>query len=185
MSRILMQNDGGLNSEQLSNLEQTSSNANVNHIGNQCAICLDEIQENNRIITLDCNHFFHTNCILRWYSENSTCPICRHRNVNEEDQHNTHINIQMSLNHLYLITTQINIVFTYPNNNRQHTIWSIHNTLVELLTFVLRSCTPAVHDIMLQNDEFTFKTTESFSFLNKPLLLFNIRNDTEFKIYFI
>lgn len=39
-----------------------------------CSICLDEIDETNKIETT-CNHLFHKNCLDKW--ERNTCPNCR------------------------------------------------------------------------------------------------------------
>lgn len=39
-----------------------------------CSICLDEIDETNKIET-KCNHLFHKNCLDKW--ERNTCPNCR------------------------------------------------------------------------------------------------------------
>jgi len=44
-----------------------------------CSICLEN--RNNIIISLECEHIFHKNCIDTWISRNitpKTCPICRH-----------------------------------------------------------------------------------------------------------
>ena len=101
MSRRQTINNNLLNAEQLAEIEQSSSIANHLHIGNQCAICLDGIEEQQRIVTLSCEHFFHTNCISRWYSDNPTCPVCRHRtDTTEQDGNNNNVqyNIQMEIN---------------------------------------------------------------------------------------
>ena len=47
---------------------------NIN-INNECCICLSNI-DNNKVI-LNCNHFFHKNCILSWMDTRQNCPICR------------------------------------------------------------------------------------------------------------
>ena len=50
---------------------------------NICIICLDTLETNrtNDVIKLQCNHIFHTNCIIRLCSYNDSdfkinCPIC-------------------------------------------------------------------------------------------------------------
>ena len=187
--RHIINNDSdGLTTDQLTDLEQTSTVANETHIGNQCAICLDIFEERSRIITLSCDHFFHTNCISRWYSDNPTCPVCRHRtDTTEQDGNNNNVqyNIQMSFNQLYMLTTQIDIEFVYPNRTVQNTRWSIHNTVIDIFSFIQRSCPQLNTDIMLQNENITFKTTESYSLLNKSLIMFNIHNDISFRISFL
>lgn len=45
--------------------------------GEDCPICLDEL---NECIMLDCGHKFHTECMNKWLEEQSpeaTCPLCR------------------------------------------------------------------------------------------------------------
>jgi hypothetical protein len=44
----------------------------------ECAVCLEEFQDNNHIRTLPlCSHTFHLNCIDVWLRLNPSCPICR------------------------------------------------------------------------------------------------------------
>jgi len=50
----------------------------------ECSICIEEIKEEEEVIRLNCNHYFHKNCIRsHLINYNSNCPLCR-RNVNEE-----------------------------------------------------------------------------------------------------
>ena len=30
-------------------------------------------------LTLECKHKFHSKCILKWFENQGTCPICRHQ----------------------------------------------------------------------------------------------------------
>ena len=83
-----------------------------------------------------------------------------------------------------MMTTQINIEFIYPNRIRQATRWSIHNTIIDIFSFIQRSSPQLNSNINIQNEIHTFKTTESYNFLNKALIMFNINNDTEFNISF-
>ncbi len=43
-----------------------------------CSICQDEIELNQQISTLECNHTFHTHCIQHWGEYKQECPLCRH-----------------------------------------------------------------------------------------------------------
>jgi len=48
-------------------------------MGNVCAICLEDMDEENGeiyIIPL-CEHKFHETCVRRWKKEKATCPSCR------------------------------------------------------------------------------------------------------------
>ena len=52
--------------------EQSNNNQN-NHI---CSIC--HLDVNDTVIrTLKCEHFFHSNCIDRWFCLSMCCPLCR------------------------------------------------------------------------------------------------------------
>ncbi|XP_063309227.1 E3 ubiquitin-protein ligase RNF126-like [Pelobates fuscus] len=43
----------------------------------QCCICMSGYNPEEDIMQLQCNHIFHSVCILTWLEEASTCPICR------------------------------------------------------------------------------------------------------------
>ncbi|XP_068667057.1 RING-H2 finger protein ATL16-like [Aristolochia californica] len=45
---------------------------------NECAVCLNEFQENERLRLLpSCSHAFHIECIDTWLQSNANCPVCR------------------------------------------------------------------------------------------------------------
>ena len=46
------------------------------HTQHQCPVCLELIGEGDKK-TLICKHTFHMNCILSWFVEGDTCPVCR------------------------------------------------------------------------------------------------------------
>ena len=48
----------------------------------ECPICKEEFTEGSKT---HCGHVFHNECIVKWYSENDTCPMCR-SNIPEEDE---------------------------------------------------------------------------------------------------
>lgn len=41
-----------------------------------CSICQQDIFL-DIVRTLECSHYFHVNCIDRWFTENKKCPQCR------------------------------------------------------------------------------------------------------------
>ncbi len=50
-----------------------------NNDNNQCAICLETINsdDSSQSYKIDCNHEFHTDCIMKWFRlGNSNCPLC-------------------------------------------------------------------------------------------------------------
>ncbi len=42
-----------------------------------CSICLCPFEEKEQVKKLTCHHFFHHDCIMTWFKNNSTCPICK------------------------------------------------------------------------------------------------------------
>ena len=58
-----------------------------------CAICHENME--NHVHTLpECNHKFHTNCIMTWFrapSGNKRCPLCNNQGINTHSDINTSI----------------------------------------------------------------------------------------------
>jgi hypothetical protein len=42
-----------------------------------CSICQDDFEDNNTVITLDCNHVLHEKCISEWGKYKPECPNCK------------------------------------------------------------------------------------------------------------
>ena len=43
-----------------------------------CSICMDDYKEEDQIVILKCNHYYHEKCIENWLcNQKVTCPICR------------------------------------------------------------------------------------------------------------
>ena len=45
--------------------------------GENCVICLDEMELGSKFASTRCGHYFHQKCITKWLKESVTCPICR------------------------------------------------------------------------------------------------------------
>jgi hypothetical protein len=43
----------------------------------QCVICLEEFEDNNEIVILECGHYFKKDCAIKWLHCNKVCPLCR------------------------------------------------------------------------------------------------------------
>ncbi|XP_062940655.1 E3 ubiquitin-protein ligase RLIM-like [Cynocephalus volans] len=54
-----------------------------------CCVCTTEYTEGNKLRILPCSHEYHVNCIDRWLSENSTCPVCRRKVIDSSDSENS------------------------------------------------------------------------------------------------
>lgn len=47
-------------------------------LNEQCHICLDDFNVKESITQLQCNHYYHKECIKEWLTKQSSkCPICR------------------------------------------------------------------------------------------------------------
>lgn len=42
-----------------------------------CAICLEAYQRGEFLTSLRCQHFFHVECLGRWFRRSTQCPLCR------------------------------------------------------------------------------------------------------------
>jgi hypothetical protein len=42
-----------------------------------CIICIEDINANEKIIKLSCDHYYHKKCIERWCETTRNCPVCR------------------------------------------------------------------------------------------------------------
>ncbi|CAD7950618.1 unnamed protein product [Amoebophrya sp. A120] len=55
--------------------------------GKPCAVCCDEFTGTDVVINLPCQHVFHQECVLEWFTRgNRECPLCR-RDVEETLHH--------------------------------------------------------------------------------------------------
>lgn len=155
----------GLSQTELEELAQTSSIANEEQIGQQCVICMDNIQENQECISLTCNHVFHTSCITQWFRINSTCPLCR----SNEGHENNDRTVRLPLENFMQMYTAIELTFIFPNGTQCTTTWNIYNSIIDVLHYIIRTCGQS-RNIQLQFTSNVFKTTESFEILSKSLV---------------
>jgi SUMO ligase MMS21 Smc5/6 complex component len=44
---------------------------------NECSICLEKFKTNEKIIILECKHYFHYGCANKWVNISRVCPVCR------------------------------------------------------------------------------------------------------------
>ncbi len=51
--------------------------SNDNLLLDECSICLENYDKNDKIMNLKCRHSFHQECIKKWLKDNNTCPQCR------------------------------------------------------------------------------------------------------------
>ena len=56
----------------------------MNHIEpDVCSICYEDLNENIKpVYNLECNHKFHTDCIIKWFRlNNDNCPLCNDKTL--------------------------------------------------------------------------------------------------------
>eukprot|EP00210_Caulerpa_lentillifera_P001252 g1208.t1 len=51
---------------------------NRNLIGESCVVCHDQYKQNDTVVTLPCGHVFHEDCVMPWFNDHNTCPVCRY-----------------------------------------------------------------------------------------------------------
>ncbi|KAL5852783.1 hypothetical protein ACOSQ3_007901 [Xanthoceras sorbifolium] len=42
-----------------------------------CSVCLEDLQEQQRVMNLSCCHKYHSHCLLPWLVAHPSCPNCR------------------------------------------------------------------------------------------------------------
>mmetsp|Transcript_40780 Transcript_40780/g.68327 ORF Transcript_40780/g.68327 Transcript_40780/m.68327 type:complete len:217 (-) Transcript_40780:325-975(-) len=55
-----------------------TTNQACTDIAMDCRVCMDKFAAGSNAMKLPCGHVFHEDCIRPWFSENRTCPVCRH-----------------------------------------------------------------------------------------------------------
>ena len=69
-----------INTQLIQQIGEKVSEYKVNEKGDEyCSICLEEFKEKEKIITLECDHYYHRTCITDWLKKEPTCPLCRDR----------------------------------------------------------------------------------------------------------
>ena len=78
--------------EFIQNLKQTSfiefmrNKKNNEYTNNKCAVCTEEFEKNEKVSCLDCQHIFHSECLMPWLEIQNTCPNCRYLLPKEKDE---------------------------------------------------------------------------------------------------
>ncbi|KAL8224479.1 hypothetical protein R6Q57_019954 [Mikania cordata] len=51
----------------------------IESLGGECVICLDEWRIGDAVKEMPCKHKFHGGCVDRWLQIHGSCPVCRHK----------------------------------------------------------------------------------------------------------
>ncbi|ODA82595.1 hypothetical protein RJ55_01102 [Drechmeria coniospora] len=50
-----------------------------------CVICIETLQDQDLVRRLPCDHIFHAECLLRWFTKrHDSCPLCKVAFLSEE-----------------------------------------------------------------------------------------------------
>merc|ERR1712066_699046 len=70
-----------LQQQQLSGLFGCSSKGSKDSDVEECSLCLQAFASGERVTTLPCCHYYHTECISKWFAAQSyatrCCPLCK------------------------------------------------------------------------------------------------------------
>ena len=51
-------------------------NADQKSVDDGCGSCIDGVEINKLMIRLECDHFYCSECISKWFEKNTSCPLC-------------------------------------------------------------------------------------------------------------
>lgn len=61
-------------------------NININNTNEECMICRDELACSQCYTLPECNHTYHTHCLVSWFRNgDSRCPYCGNKGINNKD----------------------------------------------------------------------------------------------------
>jgi len=49
-----------------------------------CSICILDLKDRERIADLNCNHYFHADCLSEWIKKKNSCPLCQEEGIAKE-----------------------------------------------------------------------------------------------------
>ncbi|KAL8256434.1 hypothetical protein R6Q59_031501 [Mikania micrantha] len=70
--------DGGFDSV-LNDLRWQEGTDEIESLGGECVICLDEKKIGDVVKEMSCKHKFHGGCVDRWQLIYGSCSVCRHK----------------------------------------------------------------------------------------------------------
>lgn len=101
------------NNTKIIEYQKPENNENENEDeGDCCSICLEEFNDKEKLIELQCKHFFHNVCIKTWLTKYSEiCPYCK-QNIISKNVNNNNENIEKNNTN-----TDVIVEIDLDNNN--------------------------------------------------------------------
>lgn len=146
-----------------------------------CGICLKKWDlRNNDVIKLSCNHYFHKECVLEWFSNDcsNSCPICRcpHDSCFTAER-------ELALNTLngefYKDMAKSNQIISVNNNK---------DALLAVVTHILPFSVNSIKRINISSlfaKEFTITSVISEHLFNKLKTMYNVRSERDDPAFYL
>ncbi|EWS73493.1 zinc finger, C3HC4 type (RING finger) protein (macronuclear) [Tetrahymena thermophila SB210] len=75
---LVLEGETNLQAERKNIRVNSVSHSQMNMIfGNQCTICNEDTDIEQKAVQLECMHVFHSECIRKWLENSQICPNCR------------------------------------------------------------------------------------------------------------
>ena len=75
----------------MENLNNVMNVLNINFENQECMICREELQCEPCYTLPECNHTYHTNCLISWFRNgDSRCPYCGNNGINHKKDSNNY-----------------------------------------------------------------------------------------------
>lgn len=123
--------------------------------GNTCSICLNEIEEGERVkIIKCCNISCHYNCADRYFKMKISCPVCK----------------VLLVPKMPIVSQPYMTIFIYfPNNTIQKTYWNPYTTLYMFMKFLTHFPNTSFDTLFVKISSNVYKATESYLSLQLTL----------------
>ena len=76
-NELFYQSSNGVNENLLISLPKIKVDDDSKLEQDKCVICLENFKKGDELIRTPCFHCFHSKCIIEWFKNNNTCPICK------------------------------------------------------------------------------------------------------------